>query len=100
MAPLEFANADGTATQRQILDNFRAGPAALASKIINDGSFHRTTVKNLWRYFMKRDFDLSNYSDSNEAAVLEELTNEFKSHDNFKAIVKTIVMRPEYRRIR
>lgn len=100
LAPLEFANADGTAPQRQILENFAAGPNGLAANMIADGSFHRTTVKNLWRYFMKRDFDLSNYSDSNEAELLEQLSSAFKSHDNFKAIVKTIVMRPEYRRIR
>ena len=49
---------------------------------------------------MRREMNLSAYSSDNEAEILEELTAQFKTEDDFRAIVLAIVERPEYRRMR
>jgi len=102
LLPLAYADATGTDAQQAIQANFDAGPTGLAAAISGDGvtTFHRTVVKHLWRYFMRREMNLSAYSSDNEAEILEELTAQFKTEDDFRAIVLAIVERPEYRRMR
>ena len=83
-APLEFADPQGTSTAADS-GQLRSWPPWLwpppSSRTV---AFTATrTVKNLWRYFMKRDFDLSNFSENNEAELLEQLTESFRSHDDF-----------------
>ncbi|HZO12181.1 MAG TPA: hypothetical protein VFB62_02955 [Polyangiaceae bacterium] len=98
LLPLQYAGDDSEA-HRQIEPNFDAGPAALAEQAIADGTFARTIVQHLWRYFMRREMDLS-LGVEDESALLDELAAELASQDDFVAIVRRIVSLEHYRRMR
>ena len=98
LAGLQFWN--DTAVGQAIYDNFQAGPSKLAQEVIDDRTFARTMVLNLWRHLMRRDMDLSPLSEDNEADLLAELADELYEGDQFKPIVKRLVKLEQYRRMR
>jgi hypothetical protein len=99
LLPLQFTD-DDSEEAKVIYDNFAAGPAGLAERVIEDGTFARTVVLNLWQQLMHREMDLSPLSADNESALLDELAAELASHDDFKRIVIRMVQLDAYRRNR
>ncbi len=99
LAALQFAG-DDTPAHRAIQANFDGGVPAIARQIIDDGTFARATVVNLWRMLMRRDMNLSPTDPDAEVGLLDELTAELREHDDFRAIVKRIVTLEQYRRAR
>ena len=99
--PLQWA--DGPTDDHQRLrSNFDAGPSALAATITDtdNGPFFETTVKTLWRYFMRRDMNLNPLDPDNEIALLDELTQTLRETDDFRTLVREIVLLDQYRRMR
>jgi hypothetical protein len=82
-----------------VKENFDAGPIGIANWAIDSGQFARATVKNLFRFLFHRDFVVDPSSGGSEAALLEELTQEFIAHDDFKRLAKRLVSLPQYRRM-
>ncbi|HLT32081.1 MAG TPA: hypothetical protein VK013_18725, partial [Myxococcaceae bacterium] len=77
-----------------------AGPAGLAQRLINDGTFARCTVRRLFTRLLKRDL-LIDERDDRERELLEQLAGEFAaSNYDFQALVERLVTLPEYRRAR
>lgn len=77
-----------------------AGPAGLAQRLINDGTFARCTVRRLFTRLLKRDL-LIDERDDRERELLEQLAGEFAASDfDFQALVERLVTLPEYRRAR
>ena len=83
----------------EIFKNLEAGPRAAAEKITSNGQFHSAMVQNLFEHFMGRPMNLNPGLPDNEIALLSELSEEFQAHDDFKKIVKRIVLLPQYRRV-
>lgn len=72
-------------------ENIELGPRKIAEAIIERGDFALCTVKKLWAHFMHRPPTPA------ESAAISALANEFASGGyNFRALVKSIVTRPEY----
>lgn len=97
--PLQWADGP-TSAHAEIKPNFDAGPRGFADRIIDDGSFQETTVKNLWRYFMRRDINLDPLDPENEGQLLDDLTRTLTETDDFRVIVKELVGLDQYRRMR
>jgi len=92
---LEFADA----AHPEIQTNYDQGPAGIVSWAQESGLLYRATVQNMFRFLMKREMILTPSGADSEAALLEELSAEFASHDNLKELVKRIVQLPQYRRM-
>jgi len=84
----------------QIYQNLEAGPRGAAQKIIDSGEFHAAMVQHLFEHFMGREMNFDAGDPNNEVALFSTLTDEFKAHDNFKTMVKRIVMLDQYRSVR
>lgn len=84
----------------EIRQNLEAGPVVLAQKVIDSGQFHATMVQNIFEHFMGRELNLNPSLPNNEVSLWNDLSAEFRDHDNFRAIVKRIVMLEQYRRVR
>ncbi len=80
--------------------NFDSGPAAWAQKIIDDGSFHRVAVNQLFEFLMKRPPDLDLASPTYEGEELALIAEAFQEHDDIRKAVREIVLLPAYRRAR
>lgn len=80
--------------------NVVAGPAKFAETIILDGSFSRGAVEHVFEHFVGREMNLSSGDVDNEIELLEELAIDLETHDDFVRLVKNVVSRPEYRRVR
>lgn len=91
---LEYADDQHPSVQ----ENFDAGPAGLANELIASGQFARATVKNVFEYLFQREMILDPSIPHSELALLEELASEFQAHDDFRKLVKRLVMLPQYRR--
>lgn len=77
-----------------------AGPAGLAQRLIQDGTFARCTIRRLFTRLLKRDL-LIDERDDRERELLEQLAGEFAASDyDFQALVERLVTLPEYRRAR
>jgi hypothetical protein len=100
--PLEFAD-----THPEYEANYDAGPAGLVddealTKLQGKeyGYLAWATVRNVFSFLMMRELDLDPLSEDNEQALLDELAIEFEANDfDFQALVKRIVMLPEFRRM-
>ena len=99
LTTLQFADGE-TEVHQRIRDGFDAGPAALASSIIDDGTFARTTVVHLFEALVRREPIVDATSPDDESELVDELAAELAAHDSFEAIVERIVMLEQYRRIR
>lgn len=72
-----------------------AGPGRLARESVESGRFAGCTVRRMWTHFMRREPSLDE-----SAEVLPGLARVFAASDyDVKALVKTIVSHPAYRRI-
>ena len=91
---------DPTPVHQQIKQNVDLTPAALAKQVVEDGTFARTTVENLFKTLMGRDPVLDPLNPDNEKEIVDELSAELQATDDFKLLVKRIVALPEYRRMR
>ena len=78
--------------------NFDEGPAGIARWATDAGLLHRATVTNLFSFFFHREMILDPTAPSNEVELLDQLTKEFRQHDNFRTMVKRLVTLPQYRR--
>ncbi|HIN85611.1 MAG TPA: hypothetical protein EYN06_03940 [Myxococcales bacterium] len=97
--PYQFADIDDP-LHKTIAANLAAGPAAWGKVIIENGQFHSAIIRHLFRHLMGRNLILDPTRDDSELELLTDLTSQFKTHDSFKSMVKTLVMLPQYRRVR
>ena len=79
--------------------NLDEGVRGLAQKVIDGGQFHSAMVQNIFAYLMGREMILNPAQPNNEIALLTTLAGEFKNHDDFRAMVKRIVLLEQYRRV-
>jgi hypothetical protein len=82
----------------QISLNLESGPRVFAQQVIDGGQFHSAMVQHLFEYFMGREMILDPALPRNEIELLKTLTDEFHGHDDFRTIVKRIVLLEQYRR--
>ncbi len=85
---------------RQIADNLASGPEGLALSAIDLGLVHGAITRHLFLALMGRELVLDPGAGDNEIALLDELTTEFRGHDDVRAQVKRLVMLPQFRRVR
>ncbi len=84
----------------KLAENIDGGPSAWASTVIDSGQFHSTTVRTLFQHLMGREMVLDPLRSDNEIALLMLLAAEFQLSDDFRALVKSLVELPQYRRVR
>lgn len=99
LIPWQYADGE-TVLHQSIADAIEEGPAGLAASAIDAGLYASATVRNLWRYLMGRDFNLDPSDPDNEIALLADLAEDFRAHDDFPTLVRQLVALPQYRRIR
>ncbi len=76
------------------IDNIEQGPKKLVRDSVQSGRFAACTVRRMWTHFMRRAPTLDE-----SAEVLPDLSAVFDSSDyDVKALIKTIVSHPAYRR--
>jgi hypothetical protein len=83
----------------QISLNLESGPRVFAQQVIDGGQFHSAMVQHLFKYFMGREMILNPALPRDEVELLKTLTDEFYGHDDFRSIVKRIVLLEQYRRV-
>ena len=98
VAPDESPQVQLDGLHLSIYNNLQTGPRPLAQKIIDSGQFHRAMVQHLFEHLMGREMLLDSASPASEVALLDTLSQEFQAHDNFKKMVKRLVMLEQYRR--
>ena len=77
------------------VENIEAGPGRLVQDSLQSGRFASCTVRRLWTHLMRREPTLDE-----SAEVLPDLSAVFEASDHdLKALVKTIVSHPAYRRM-
>ncbi|MCA9554155.1 MAG: hypothetical protein KC933_29240 [Myxococcales bacterium] len=77
------------------VENIEVGPSKLAQDSLQSGRFAQCTVRRLWSHFMRREPTLDE-----AAEVIPDLAAVFEASDHdLKALVKTIVSHPAYRRM-
>jgi hypothetical protein len=95
----QYADIDD-AVHRQIAANLASGPEGLAQSAIELGLFHGAITRHLFLMLMGRELLLDPGERDNEIGLLEELTTEFRSHDDIRALARRLVLLPQYRRVR
>jgi len=75
---------------QEMEDNIETGPIAIAQEAIDSGAFASCTVNKMWSLFMART------PENGEAALVDSLTEDFKTDYNLRRLVKNIMKRPEY----
>lgn len=92
---LEWADSEHPKVQ----ENFDSGPAGIVAWAKASGAFYRATVKNLFKFLMKREMILTPGAADSEDQLLEQLSSEFQAHESIKELTKSIVQLPQYRRM-
>jgi hypothetical protein len=105
LIPYQFAyTAEGAepldAYYQGIADHIETGPKSFAESVIDSGQFHSAMVQNLFEYLMGRSMILDPSRPDNEIDILTTLKEEFEGHDDFRLIVKSLVMLEQYGRVR
>ena len=78
-----------------------AGPAGLAQAALDDGSFAKGTVEQVFAHFVGRAMDVDASSASSERDLRDALASELiDSGYDFVSLVRSVVELPAYRRIR
>ena len=100
-ALLSHQYADGTsAVHDQVRANLSSGPAGWGTSIIDSGLFQATTVRHTFRWLMGRDMIVDPTAADNEVELLTTLTEELRAHDDFRTLIRRLVMLSQYRRVR
>jgi len=79
--------------------NFDAGPGELAKADIESGLFHEVATRHMFEHLMKREAILDPTSLDREDLMLGDVAKDFRTHDNVRVLVKTLVKLPAYRRM-
>ncbi|EYF03331.1 Hypothetical protein CAP_5662 [Chondromyces apiculatus DSM 436] len=79
--------------------NFDEGPEGIAQANIDSGLFHVIATRHMFEFLMKRAPNLDATSTDYEGKLIEEIAEEFRTHDNFKLLVERLLTLSIYRRM-
>ena len=85
--------------------HYDEGPAGLVGEALVEiegethSLFARATVKNLFRFFMKREMNLDPQAADNELDLLDELATELTTTDDFTVLARRLVKLDTFRRL-
>ena len=101
----QLADDDGTPSHQAVAANLETGPTGFANVIIGDGRFQAHAVTEMFTHLMGRLFILDPDDPYNEIALRDQFIADFTASDaageaSLPALVKSIVLLPEYRRAR